>query len=125
VQQRRSRGAFGPLTEIDLDDWNYTLGVLLTGVFLGIKHGARRMQAQGEGGAIVNTASVAGLSGGAGPHAYSACKAAVINLTRACAIELTSRRIRVNAVCPGAINTPLLNFGNPEAMGTMLDSVQP
>jgi NAD(P)-dependent dehydrogenase (short-subunit alcohol dehydrogenase family) len=118
-------GAFGAITDVAVEDWDFTLGVLLRGVFLGIKHGARAMKAQGDGGAIVNTASVAGLSGGSGPHAYSAAKAAVINLTRSTAIELASDRIRVNAICPGAINTPLINMGNPDAMGDMFNTMQP
>jgi NAD(P)-dependent dehydrogenase (short-subunit alcohol dehydrogenase family) len=118
-------GAIGPITHAAVEDWDYTLGVLLTGVMLGIKHGARRMIAQGDGGSIINTASVAGVGGGAGPHAYSAAKAAVINLTRTTSTELAEHRIRVNAICPGAINTPLINFGNPEAAGQMFDNVQP
>src|SRR4029450_4818955 len=92
---------------------------------LGIKHGARRMIAQGEGGSIISTASVAGVGGGCGPHAYSAAKAGVINLTRTTSSELAEHRIRVNAICPGAINTPLINLGNPEAMGAMFDVAQP
>jgi NAD(P)-dependent dehydrogenase (short-subunit alcohol dehydrogenase family) len=118
-------GAFGPITEIEVEDWDYTLAVLLRGPFLGIKHGARVMKEQGEGGSIISTASVAGLSGGAGPQAYSAAKAAVINLTRAAAVELAADRIRVNAICPGGINTPLINSGNAEAMATVLEKLQP
>jgi NAD(P)-dependent dehydrogenase (short-subunit alcohol dehydrogenase family) len=118
-------GAVGPITETSVDDWDYTLGVLLTGVMLGIKHGGRIMKRQGEGGSIINTASVAGVGGGCGPHAYSAAKAAVINLTRTTSSELAADRIRVNAICPGAINTPLINFGNPDAMGQVFDGVQP
>jgi len=118
-------GAFGPLTDIDVDDWNYTFAVLCTGVFLGIKHGARAMKAQGEGGSIINTASVAGLSGGAGPQVYSAAKAAVVNLTQTAAVELASHHIRVNAICPGGINTPLVHRGDPEAMAARLDTLQP
>jgi NAD(P)-dependent dehydrogenase (short-subunit alcohol dehydrogenase family) len=118
-------GAFGAITDITVEDWDFTMGVLLRGVFLGIKHGARAMKAQGEGGAIINTASVAGLSGGSGPHPYSAAKAGVINLTRATALELAADHIRVNAICPGAINTPLINMGNPDAMGEMFDTMQP
>ncbi|GIU85063.1 MAG: 2,5-dichloro-2,5-cyclohexadiene-1,4-diol dehydrogenase [Acidimicrobiales bacterium] len=118
-------GAFGPVTETRTEDWDWTIAVLLRSVFLGTKYGARVMIAQGEGGAIVNTASVAGLTGGSAPHAYSAAKAAVINLTRTTAIELAAHRIRVNAVCPGAINTPLINLGNPDAMGAVFDRVQP
>ena len=118
-------GAIGPITHLSVDAWDFTMAVLVRGVFLGMKHGARVMKAQGQGGAILSTASVAGLSGGDGPQAYSAAKAAVINLTRAVAIELAPDRIRVNAICPGGINTPLLHRGSPEAMGKFLDSAQP
>ncbi len=100
-------GAFGRLTDIDVDEWDWTFAVLVRSVFLGIKHGARAMRRAGSGGAIVNTASVAAKSGGAGPQAYSAAKAAVLNLTRSAAEELAADRIRVNAVCPGLIVTPL------------------
>jgi NAD(P)-dependent dehydrogenase (short-subunit alcohol dehydrogenase family) len=117
-------GAFGPITHIDAGDWDYTFAVLVKGVFLGIKHAARAMKARG-GGAIVNTASIAGLSGGDGPQAYSAAKAAVINLTRAVAIELAPFRIRVNAICPGAILTPLIHRGNADAMRPLLEKYQP
>lgn len=118
-------GAIGPITHVRVEDWDFTMAVLLRGVFLGMKHGARVMKAQGGGGTIISTASVAGLSGGDGPQAYSAAKAAVINLTRAVAIELAPDRIRVNCICPGGINTPLLHRGSPEAMGQLLDRAQP
>jgi NAD(P)-dependent dehydrogenase (short-subunit alcohol dehydrogenase family) len=68
---------------------------------------------------------VAGLSGGAGPIAYSAAKAAVINLSRAAAVELAEHRIRVNAICPGGILTPLLHRGNEEPMKRILEGLQP
>ena len=67
-------GAIGSLLETEVDDWDFTFAVLTRGVFLGIKHGARAMKATGLGGSIINTASVAGLSGGAGPAAYSAAQ---------------------------------------------------
>jgi len=107
-------GAFGPVTELAVEDWDYTFAVLVRGVFLGAKHATRVMQAQGGGGAIINTASIAGLGGGAGPTAYSAAKAAVANLTKALAPELAPARIRVNAIAPGAIRTPLLHGNRPE-----------
>lgn len=101
-------GAFGALTDLEVADWDYTFAVLVRGVFLGIKHGARAMRAAGRGGSIVNTASIAAFGGGAGPQAYSAAKAAVLNLGRVAAAELAADRIRVNTVCPGVIVTPLL-----------------
>jgi NAD(P)-dependent dehydrogenase (short-subunit alcohol dehydrogenase family) len=104
-------GAFGPITEIDAEDWDYTIAVLLRSVFLGTKHAARAFRAAARGGSIVNVASVAGCSGGVGPQAYSAAKAAVINLTKTTAIELAADRVRVNAVAPGPVLTPLLGEG--------------
>lgn len=118
-------GAFGPITDIEEADWDYTFDVLVKGVFLGMKHAARVLKAQGQGGVILSTASIAGLSGGDGPQAYSASKAAVINLTRAVAIELAPLRIRVNAICPGGILTPLIHRGNEEAMRPVLEKFQP
>ena len=118
-------GAFGPITHISAEDWDYTFAVLVRGVFFGIKHAARVLRAQGSGGTIINTASVAGLSGGDGPQAYSASKAAVINLTRAVAVELAPDKIRVNAICPGGILTPLLHRGSPEVIEPFLKQMQP
>jgi NAD(P)-dependent dehydrogenase (short-subunit alcohol dehydrogenase family) len=118
-------GAIGPITHVKVEDFDFTMAVLVRGVFLGLKHGARLLRAQGQGGTLLSTASVAGLSGGDGPQAYSAAKAAVINLTRAVAIELAPDRIRVNCICPGGINTPLLHRGSPDAMAQLLDRAQP
>lgn len=117
-------GAFGPITELEAEDWDHTFAVLVRAVFLGIKHGARAMRAQGTGGSIVNTASIAAFSAGAGPQAYSAAKAAVVNLGRSAAVELAPDRIRVNTVCPGLIATPLLGR-NEEQARPVLDRVQP
>lgn len=117
-------GAFGRLTEIEVEDWDYTFAVLVRSVFLGIKHGARAMQERGAGGSIVNTASIGGFSAGAGPQAYSAAKAAVINLGRVAAAELAADRIRVNTVCPGVIATPLLGPAGADAR-TALGRAQP
>lgn len=118
-------GAFGPITQITEEDWDYTFDVLVKGVFFGMKHAARVLKQQNTGGAIISTASIAGLNGGDGPQAYSASKAAVINLTRAVAVELAPQRIRVNAICPGGILTPLLHRGNAEAMRPLLEKFQP
>ena len=118
-------GAIGPLTETSVEDWDYTMDVLAKGVFLGIKHGARIMRRQGRGGAIVNTASIAALSGDGGPLVYSAAKAAVVNLTRSAAVELARDRIRVNAICPGFIATPLAEAGRPEETRERFAAAQP
>jgi NAD(P)-dependent dehydrogenase (short-subunit alcohol dehydrogenase family) len=83
------------------------------------------MRAQGRGGSIINTASIAGLSGGAGPHAYSAAKAAVINLTRSASAEFAGHRIRVNAIAPGMIKTPLAIGHREEALDRLVQQKQP
>ena len=118
-------GAFGPVTDIAVEDWDYTFAVLVRGVFLGTKHAVRVMKEQGRGGAVVNTASVAGVTGGSGPLAYSSAKAAVINLTRAASAELARDRIRINAICPGGILTPLVDRGDPQSSAERLAEVQP
>lgn len=118
-------GAIGPLTETSVEDWDYTFDVLAKGVFLGIKHAARILREQGEGGSIINTASIAGISGDAGPLVYSAAKAAVINLTRSAAVELAPDRIRVNSICPGYISTPLADGGDPERTRAAFAKAQP
>jgi len=104
-------GAIGPLTETTTSDWDYTFDVLAKGVFLGIKHAARIMKASNAGGSIINTASIAGLSGDCGPLVYSAAKSAVMSMSRSAAVELAGDRIRVNAICPGLIATPLADGG--------------
>jgi NAD(P)-dependent dehydrogenase (short-subunit alcohol dehydrogenase family) len=116
-------GAVGPLTGVSVDDWDRTFAVMVRGVFLGIKHAALALEAHG--GSIINTASVAGLSAGAGPTAYSTCKAAVIALTRSAAVELAPKRIRVNAICPGLIVTPLLERGHASDLPEVLGRAQP
>lgn len=118
-------GVIGPVWDIEEDEWDYTFAVLVKGVFFGIKHAARVMRKQGQGGVIINTASTAGLSGGSGPLVYSAAKAAVINLTRAAAVQLAPDRIRVNAICPGGILTGLTEQGDPEAAAKGLATFQP
>ncbi|HZO81072.1 MAG TPA: SDR family oxidoreductase [Candidatus Binataceae bacterium] len=87
--------------------WNRTIAVNLTGVFFCMKAEIPQMLKQG-GGAIVNTASAAGLSGSPGLPAYVASKHGVVGLTRAAAIEYGREKIRVNCVCPGPIRTPML-----------------
>ena len=118
-------GAFGPITEIEVAAWDRTFAVLTRSVFLGTKHAARVMIEQGTGGSIINTASVAGLGGGGGPQAYSAAKAAVVNLTYNSAVELAAHRIRVNAICPGFVVTPLAVGREEAATKAVVSELQP
>ena len=102
-------GAFGSISDIDADEWDQSMAILLKSVFMGIKHASVEMKKNANGASIINTASIAGMSGGGGPQAYSAAKAAVINLSQTTALELGEFKIRVNSISPGAISTPLLN----------------
>lgn len=93
-----------PVTANERDEWDKVLSVNLVGTMLLIKHVAPHMQAR-KLGSIVNTASVAGIRSGAGGNAYSASKAGVINLTMTAACDLGDHNVRVNAVCPGLVET--------------------
>ena len=106
----------GRVADLTIEGWNRTIAVNLTATFLGTKFALPVMLKQG-GGAIVNTASVSGLSGDYGLSAYNAAKAAVVNFTRTTAIEYARHNIRVNCVCPAVIATPplLAMFGEREA----------
>jgi NAD(P)-dependent dehydrogenase (short-subunit alcohol dehydrogenase family) len=117
-------GAIGPLVETSVEHWDATFAVMTRGVFLGIKHAARAMISRG-GGSIINTASIAGVSGGVLPTAYSASKAAVVSLTRNAANELAEHRIRVNAVCPGIIFTQLMHNGREAEAEAVAREIQP
>ena len=99
-----SGGSYPPVTENEKADWEKILGVNLIGAMLMIKHVAPHMQERQQG-AIVNTASVAGIRSGAGGNPYSASKAGVINLTQTAACDLGGFNVRVNAVCPGLVET--------------------
>lgn len=118
-------GAIGSILELDVDHWDQTFAVMSRGVFLGIKHGGRAMRASGKGGSIINTASIAALSGCGGPLAYSATKAAVVNITMNAAVELAHLNIRVNAVCPGIIFTDLMHRGRAEEAAQTVEMIQP
>ncbi len=100
-------GLLGPTAEGTLENWNRVLATNLTGVWLCMKAEIPQMLSQG-GGAIVNTASAAGLHGVKGFSAYCASKHGVLGLTKVAAKEYAKQGIRINAVCPGPIETPML-----------------
>ncbi len=93
--------------DTSLEDWDAVMDVNLRGVWLMAQAAGRAMAAHGEGGSIINIASILGLNGTQGVPAYSASKAAVINLTRALACEWARHGIRVNAIAPGYVETDL------------------
>jgi len=96
-----SVGVTGPIEQTTLLEWNDTVSLLLTSVFLTVREGIRSMRPQGTG-AIVVTASVASIHGGLGPHAYTAAKSAVRGLIESVAVELAPTGLRINGVAPGA-----------------------
>ncbi|HEX7969181.1 MAG TPA: SDR family oxidoreductase [Stellaceae bacterium] len=108
-----------PAVELPVQDWERVMAVNATGSFLCARAAARHMLETGEGGSIVNIASIMGFSGGIYPNAsYQTSKGAVVNMTRALAVEWGHAGIRVNAVAPTYIRTPLTKplFDNPEAL---------
>jgi NAD(P)-dependent dehydrogenase (short-subunit alcohol dehydrogenase family) len=111
-------GAVGPIADTPAAAWRKTIDVLLNAVFYGIKHAARAMTPHREG-CILSTASTAGVTGGLGPHAYTAAKFGVVGLTRSVASELAKHGVRVNTVAPGTVATELILHLRPEQTSSM------
>lgn len=101
-------GAVGPVETLDASEWSATLAILLDGVFYGMKHAARVMKPRNTG-SIVSMTSTAGIMGGLGPHAYTAAKHAVIGMTKSVGAELCHFGIRVNAIAPHGMATPMVS----------------
>ena len=118
-------GPVAPVTDYPDAAFDHVIAVNVRGVFLGLKHVLPRME---RGGAVVNTASTAGLIGAAGLVAYIASKHAVIGITRTVALECAERGIRVNAVCPGPVEGRMMTsledgMGGAEAHEAFLASL--
>jgi NAD(P)-dependent dehydrogenase (short-subunit alcohol dehydrogenase family) len=107
-------GVFGGYFDATPEVWMETMRVNVLGPFLAVKYAGPAIQERG-GGAILCTASVAGLRAGAGPAPYSASKAAVINLVQTAAQQMVGTNVRVNAICPGLIETGMTRFAYDQA----------
>jgi NAD(P)-dependent dehydrogenase (short-subunit alcohol dehydrogenase family) len=122
-------GDMGGIFDFDPAAWAETLRVNLIGPALMVKHAGKAMVDQARGGAIVLTASVAGINSGAGPGAYSASKAGVINLTKTAAQQLTTSGVRVNAICPGLTETgmtkPTFDYAKDKGVTHKLGQLNP
>ena len=112
-----------PFTELDDALWDRLMNVNLKGVFLCMKEELRQMEKQG-GGAIVNIASLAGISVDPVDTIYTASKHGVMGLTKAVAFEYVKKGVRINAVCPAPVNTPMLQSA-PQEVQQMLSSMLP
>ncbi len=121
-------GEMVSVLDTDVETWERVLRVNLVGPFLAIKHAGGHMKDHG-GGSIVCTASVAGLRSGAGPTPYSASKAGVVNLVQTSAYQLAGTGVRVNAICPGLIETgmtkPIFDAARAAGKGDRIGQLNP
>lgn len=111
-------GRVHPTETLDYAEWRNTVNVDLDGVFLVAREGIREMLKIG-GGIIINTASMYGWVGSPGSAAYNAAKGGVINLTRSLALEYADKNIRINSLCPGFIDTPIIPQESKDALAAI------
>jgi 3-oxoacyl-[acyl-carrier protein] reductase len=116
-------GFLGSVHEHPVDRWRSVLDVCLTGTFLAVKHEARTMLERGTGGAIVNISSISGRQVSEGMAAYCSAKAGVDTLTRVAAVELGPRGVRVNAIAPGFVETPMTAPTRGRSRQAFLDAI--
>jgi NAD(P)-dependent dehydrogenase (short-subunit alcohol dehydrogenase family) len=107
------------ITDVTNEHYDRTMDVDLRGMLLGMKHGIRALLAGGNGGVVLNWASVGGLNGAIATSVYSAAKAGVIAVTKAGAVEYGAQGIRVNALCPGFVHTEIMGAGGDRIPGIL------
>ena len=117
-------GAQKPVHELDAEAWQSVVDVNLTGVFNSMRAELDQLLDQGEGGAIVNNSSILGQVGFAGAAGYVAAKHGVLGLTKTAALENGETGVRINAVCPGFVETPLLEAGGITSDPEMLEMIE-
>lgn len=108
-------GGNTPFLDIKIEDWKRMISINLTGAFIVAQAASRQMVMQGQGGKIINIASLSGQRGGNGRGAYGAAKAGLELLTKVMAVELAPHRINVNNIAPGAIETEMAKFAHDQA----------
>ena len=124
VNNAGTEGVQTPLQDLTEKDWDRTIGINLKGIWLCMKHEIPYLLKQGKG-AIVNTASIAGVVGFANMAAYVSSKHGVVGLTKVAALELAKTNIRVNALCPGVIHTPMVDRALSPELETAYNAMIP
>jgi len=130
VNNAGTRSPNHPIGEMPVEEWTRVMDINTNGTFYGIKYACAQMSKQETGGAICNISSIAGLAGYPSIAPYTASKGAMNALTRSVALEYAKKKIRINSLCPSAVNTPLLEdyinaAPDPTSMRGQLEGYQP